>query len=116
MLLCLGRLTMDHVILSGLLLALVILFDHGPCIIFGTVACLSHLTMDHIFLSGRSTVPTLSRDTSNVVWGLNTVRVLNKYDKCFCLSYPLSVSPSVGATRGRMASARSGPLGDRFRV
>ena len=39
---------------------------------YSFVACLSHLTIDHASLSRRSTVPTPSRDTSNI-WELITL-------------------------------------------
>ena len=39
---------------------------------YSFVACLSHLTIDHAFLSRRITVPTPSRDASNI-WALITL-------------------------------------------
>ena len=61
---------------------------------FVAVACLSNLTIDHASLSRRSTGPnTPSRDTSNILryhCGFSMY-----YIETFCLSYPITVSPSV---------------------
>ena len=44
---------------------------------YSFVVCLSHFTIDHAFLSRRSTVPTPSRDTSNI-WVLITCSFIGR--------------------------------------
>ena len=46
--------------------------------VYSFVACFSHLTVDHESLSRRSTVPTSSRDTSNI-WALISVGFFHKF-------------------------------------